>query len=126
MRTPKTAEEKRARAELARAAACRELPEIATVEEVAAWLRIGAATVRRLVKLGELPGAKLGRRIWFSRALLVAWLRDEWPCDPKAAECICHRCARYGEAPCEYREQATANTCKLFKLRESIAAFEGA
>jgi len=48
--------------------------EMLTVEEVAQWLRLSPATVRRLRRKG-LRGSKLGRQIRFRRADVAAFIR---------------------------------------------------
>lgn len=51
------------------------LPEVLTVPEVAALLRVDRKTIYAMVQRGEIPGARrLGTAIRFSRATVVAWL----------------------------------------------------
>lgn len=51
-----------------------DLPEILTADEVADWLRLSPATVRRLAAAGEMPGLRLGAKQWrFHRDALRAW-----------------------------------------------------
>lgn len=38
-----------------------ELPDLATVEETAAWFGCSTGTVRRMIKDGRLPRVKVGR-----------------------------------------------------------------
>lgn len=42
-----------------------ELPEVATVAEVAVLLRVSRATVYEAVQRGELPALRIGRRVLF-------------------------------------------------------------
>ena len=59
-------------------AAKRELPEVATVEEIAAWLRCSPETVRRMVNRGDFPCSRFGHTIRFFRPSVMAWLHGEW------------------------------------------------
>lgn len=45
-----------------------------TADEVAALLRVDRKTVYEAVARGDLPCARLGRRVLFSRAALLRWL----------------------------------------------------
>jgi excisionase family DNA binding protein len=55
-------------------------PEVLTVKEAAALLRVCEETVRRKAFLGELPGRKVGD--WrFSRRKLLEMLESEMPRD---------------------------------------------
>jgi len=38
--------------------------EVLSVDEAAAWLKVDAVTVRRLLREGRLPGRKIGARQW--------------------------------------------------------------
>ena len=51
-----------------------EPPEVMTVREVAAFLRLDRKTVYDAAARGELPARRVGRRLVVSRAALVAWL----------------------------------------------------
>lgn len=55
------------------------LPVLLTVDEVAAWLKMGPATVRSMAAAGKIPVSKVGREWRFERDVLVAWLRQERP-----------------------------------------------
>lgn len=61
------------------------LPDILLVEDLAARLRISPGSARRLLRLGTLPGRKVGRR-WIveRRALIVALRPDPDAEDPRA------------------------------------------
>lgn len=50
--------------------------EVMTVKEVAEYLRLAESTVYRLVKIGSLPGRKLGGNWRFSRKGLDKWLAE--------------------------------------------------
>ena len=50
------------------------LPDVMTVREVAAFLRLDRKTVYDAATRGELPARRVGRRVLISRAALVAWL----------------------------------------------------
>jgi excisionase family DNA binding protein len=49
-------------------------PEVLTVGEAAALLRLEEAVVREAAERGELPGRRLAGHWRFSRAALLAWL----------------------------------------------------
>jgi excisionase family DNA binding protein len=51
-------------------------PEVLNVEQAAAFLQIGDATVVEMAEAGKLPGRKLGKDWRFARAALVAWLSE--------------------------------------------------
>ena len=54
------------------------LPEMLTVDEVAALLRVDRKTVYEAVKLGQIPGAfRIGRCIRFRRDALLEWTADD-------------------------------------------------
>lgn len=61
------------------------LPEALAVDrvEAARLLGLSLATVDRLVKRGEVPHRKCGRRVLFHRPTLESWLRGE-SCDSPA------------------------------------------
>ena len=69
------------------AASCRDLPDILTLPEVAAWLRLSERTLYDLARTRTLPAAQLGGRWLFPRAALERWLlrRAEPPDAPHAA-----------------------------------------
>ena len=51
------------------------LPQLLTVEDVAAWLRLSPRAVQRLAQSGELPAVRIdGRRYRFPAADLARWL----------------------------------------------------
>jgi excisionase family DNA binding protein len=47
------------------------------VEEVAAYLRVAPATIYRLAKRGDIPGAKVGRSWRFQKATIDHWLAEQ-------------------------------------------------
>jgi len=49
-------------------------PDMMRVVEVAAFLDLSRNTVYEAAGRGEIPCRRVGRRILFSRAVLVAWL----------------------------------------------------
>jgi excisionase family DNA binding protein len=49
--------------------------EILTIEEVAAWLRVAARTLRQWAEVGVIPAFKLGRQWRFRRTDIETWLR---------------------------------------------------
>jgi excisionase family DNA binding protein len=49
-------------------------PEVLTLEEAAAFLRLPNDTVKRLALRGSLPGRKIGRHWRFSKSALEHWL----------------------------------------------------
>lgn len=49
-------------------------PEVMTVREVGAFLRLDRKTVYDAAARGELPARRVGRRVLISRAALDAWL----------------------------------------------------
>lgn len=54
-----------------------ELPDVMTVEEVAAWLRLNKKTIYDAVKAGELPCCKVGRILRFSRESVLRCLNGQ-------------------------------------------------
>lgn len=48
--------------------------DVCTVADVARWLGVNRKTVYDAVNRGEMPCARLGRRVIFSRAAITAWL----------------------------------------------------
>jgi len=58
-------------------------PEVLTVDEAAAFLRVDRKTVYTAVAEGQLPGRRVGRRrIVILRDQLLAWLRSNEPVLP--------------------------------------------
>ncbi len=53
----------------------KEKPEVLTVKEVAEYLRLSEAEVRRYASRFAIPGRQLGEEWRFSRAALEEWLR---------------------------------------------------
>ncbi len=52
------------------------LPEVLTVEEAAAFLRVNRKTLYEAVRLGSVPGIiRLGRVIRISKAALISWIQ---------------------------------------------------
>jgi excisionase family DNA binding protein len=49
--------------------------DLFTPEEVAAYLRVNPQTIYRLLRVGKLPGAKIGHQWRIRRADLDAYLR---------------------------------------------------
>jgi excisionase family DNA binding protein len=55
-----------------------EPPEVITVAEAAALLRLNEKTLREAIARGEVPGVRrIGRVIRLSRATLLEWLRGK-------------------------------------------------
>jgi excisionase family DNA binding protein len=53
------------------------LPELLTPQEVAAWLKTTVSAVYARAERGSLPGAtRLGRRLYFLRAELIAYVEQ--------------------------------------------------
>jgi excisionase family DNA binding protein len=53
------------------------LPELLTVEEVAAWLKTTPKAIYAKAERGTLPGAiRIGRRLYFIRTELLAFLEQ--------------------------------------------------
>src|SRR6266478_5779807 len=52
-------------------------PEVLTLGEAAALLRLPKEEVVRLAQSGKLPGRRIGKSWRFSRVLLLAWLGGE-------------------------------------------------
>jgi excisionase family DNA binding protein len=48
--------------------------ELLTVDEVHAWLRLGRTRLNELLRTGELPSYKLGRRRVVRRGDVMEWL----------------------------------------------------
>jgi len=51
-----------------------EQEELLTVDEVRVWLRLGRTRINELLKSGELPSFKIGRRRFVRRGDILAWL----------------------------------------------------
>ena len=51
--------------------------DILTIEEAAAFLKIGKRSVYKLVKAGEIPGRKILNKYRFEREALIKWIRNE-------------------------------------------------
>jgi excisionase family DNA binding protein len=76
---------------LARAESSRATPFIAAhdclnANELAAYLRVNRKTVYAYAGTGAIPCARLGRRVVFSRAAIVAWLAR--PAAPASTETV--------------------------------------
>jgi predicted DNA-binding transcriptional regulator AlpA len=55
----------------------RELPELVTAEDVAAWLKTSRKAIYAKAERGMLPGAtRLGGRLYFFRSDLVRWVEQ--------------------------------------------------
>lgn len=52
-------------------------PEIMTITEAAAFLRLNPRTLYSLAQRGEIPAQKLGNRWRFSRSALLQWMKAE-------------------------------------------------
>lgn len=60
------------------------LPDLADVEEVAAWLKTTPKAVYAMVERGQLVGTiRIGRRLLFDRARLVRWLSERRVASPQ-------------------------------------------
>lgn len=53
-------------------------PNVLTLNEAAAYLRIGPEELERLAASNEVPGRRVGSRWRFNRQALLAWLNGEW------------------------------------------------
>jgi excisionase family DNA binding protein len=53
-----------------------ETPEVLTIRDVAAYLKLPVSTVYRLAERRELPGHKVGRQWRFHKAILDDWFRQ--------------------------------------------------
>jgi len=53
------------------------MDDFLTKDEAAEFLRVNVRTLGEWVQRGEVPAAKVGRRLVFSRAQLADWLRDK-------------------------------------------------
>jgi excisionase family DNA binding protein len=48
--------------------------EILSADEVAAWLKVDRKSIYNAAARGQIPHQRLGKRLLFNRAALVAWL----------------------------------------------------
>ena len=48
-----------------------------SIEEVAARFKVNVTTIYRLVRIGKLPGFKIGNQWRFSEKLLESWAADQ-------------------------------------------------
>lgn len=55
------------------------MSEVLSVEEVAELLGLGRNTVYDAANRGEIPHRRVGRRLIFSRAAVMEWLRGKAP-----------------------------------------------
>ena len=55
------------------------LPEVMTVDEVAAYLRIPRGSVYKLAQHGRIPCQKVGRHWRFHRGTIERWLSEPGP-----------------------------------------------
>lgn len=53
-----------------------ELPQVMTVDQVAAYLQIGKRTIYAMAAAGEIPAAKVGEQWRFFRPVVDQWLTD--------------------------------------------------
>jgi excisionase family DNA binding protein len=51
--------------------------DIMCADDVASWLRVDRKTIYNAAARGKIPHQRLGKRLLFSRAALVAWLACE-------------------------------------------------
>lgn len=51
-------------------------PDLMTVQELAEFLRVGRATIYRLLRQEKLPGFRVGAEWHFDRAVIERWLRE--------------------------------------------------
>ena len=65
-------------------------PDILDVHEIAALLRVSADTVYDLLKSGELPGRKVGRKWLTTRNAVMRWVEQSMAAD------TAHRATRAG------------------------------
>jgi excisionase family DNA binding protein len=64
-----------------RAALREDAPEVLTLEEAAALLRVEDAALLAIAEQEDVPGQKIGQQWRFSRAALLAWLDPRVPRD---------------------------------------------
>lgn len=62
------------------------VPPVMNVDEVAAYLRVAPATIYRLAKRGDIPGAKVGRSWRFKKASIDHWLAEQEASNTSSAE----------------------------------------
>jgi excisionase family DNA binding protein len=55
--------------------------DIMCADDVASWLKVDRKTVYNAATRGKIPHQRLGKRLLFSRAALVAW----WGCESAGA-----------------------------------------
>jgi excisionase family DNA binding protein len=53
------------------------MANLMTIEEIAAYLRVGKKTIYRLLKRGKIPATKVGRQWRFNKASIDEWLRKK-------------------------------------------------
>lgn len=51
-------------------------PELLTTQEAAEFLRISPASMHKLKRNGELPFVELGKRVFFTREILINYIND--------------------------------------------------
>jgi excisionase family DNA binding protein len=56
------------------------LDEIFTLDELAAYLKVGKRTLYRLAAHGEIPAFKVGGTWRFRRSDIDQWIQDRSPC----------------------------------------------
>ena len=59
------------------ATASNHFADILCADDVAAWLKVDRKTIYNAASRGKIPHQRLGKRLLFSRAALVAWLGSE-------------------------------------------------
>lgn len=59
------------------------VPDVLTLEEAAAMLRVPAGELGAAVSAGDVPGRRIGAEWRFARAALLAWLGDQVPGDDR-------------------------------------------
>ena len=64
----------------------RAFPDVMTIEEVAAFLRIPLSSVYKLAQTGKIPSRKAGRHWRFSRRALRSWLEAGHEAETSAAK----------------------------------------
>lgn len=55
------------------------LPDLATVAEAAAALRIGRRLAYRMAKEGRIPAIRFGRKVFIPKQRLIAWVEQGGP-----------------------------------------------
>ncbi|MCK9995656.1 MAG: helix-turn-helix domain-containing protein [Candidatus Krumholzibacteria bacterium] len=61
-------------------------PEILTLQQAAEMLQISERTIQRMLKMGEIPGTRIGGQWRFDREQLRAMVRGEWKPEPDQVE----------------------------------------